>query len=105
MVDAVRTCGGHVTFTVYPGAGHGIAGMTYQNKEFYDWLLNQRRNHSFTRGQEPPRKLATGIEVSVRWNMSVGRSVGGRILLAALFGCSCRCGIVVGGGLARSPPG
>ena len=43
MVDAVRKCGGNVKFTVYPGAGHGISEMTYQNKQFFEWLLAQRR--------------------------------------------------------------
>lgn len=43
MVDAVRNCGGHVKFTVYPGVGHGIAGMTYENEQFFEWLLAQRR--------------------------------------------------------------
>jgi predicted peptidase len=44
MVDAVKKCGGQVKFTVYPGVGHGISEMTYQNKEFFVWLLDQRRN-------------------------------------------------------------
>lgn len=44
MVDAVKDCGGHVKFTVYPGVGHGIAEMTYQNEHFFEWLLAQRRN-------------------------------------------------------------
>ena len=48
MVDAVRKCGGHVKFTVYPGAGHGISEMTYQNKQFFEWLLAQRRSPTET---------------------------------------------------------
>ena len=44
MVDAVRKCGGQVNFTIYPGAGHGISERTYQNKQFYAWLLGQRRS-------------------------------------------------------------
>ncbi len=43
MVDAVRKCGGHVEFTVYPEEGHGICGVTYENPRLYDWLLAQRR--------------------------------------------------------------
>lgn len=43
MVDAVKDCGGHVMFTVFPGVGHGISGMTYQNERFFEWLLAQRR--------------------------------------------------------------
>ena len=44
MVDAVRMRGGQVNFTIYPGAGHGVSEMTYQNKQFYVWLLGQRRS-------------------------------------------------------------
>jgi predicted peptidase len=56
MVDAVRKCGGHVRFTVYPGAGHGISAMTYQNKEFYEWLLGQRRDHSLNGGRKAAKE-------------------------------------------------
>ena len=42
MVDAVRKCGGHVKFTVYPNEGHGICGLTYQNEQLYEWLLAQK---------------------------------------------------------------
>ncbi len=44
MVDAVRKCGGHVEFTVYPEEGHGICETTYQNPKLYEWLLAQRRH-------------------------------------------------------------
>jgi len=43
MVEAVQKCGGNVKFTVYPGAGHGICDMTYQDDRLFDWLLAQRR--------------------------------------------------------------
>jgi predicted peptidase len=43
MVDAVRKSGGHVKFTVYPDAGHGICEETYQNPQLYELLLAQRR--------------------------------------------------------------
>ena len=45
MVDAVRKCGGHVEFTVYPEEGHSIWETTYQNPKLYQWLLAQRRGH------------------------------------------------------------
>ncbi len=54
MVAAVRKYGGHVEFTVYPGAGHGISEVTYQNPQLYEWLLAQRRN------QRPKRDPAAG---------------------------------------------
>jgi dipeptidyl aminopeptidase/acylaminoacyl peptidase len=44
MVDAVRKCGGHVQFTVYPDYGHDICDITYRNRRLYDWLLAQRRS-------------------------------------------------------------
>ena len=43
MVEAVRKCGGHVEFTVYPRYGHGICDLPYQDERFYAWLLAQRR--------------------------------------------------------------
>lgn len=41
MVEDLKACGGKVTFTIYQGAGHNIAGRTYRNKELYEWLLQQ----------------------------------------------------------------
>lgn len=43
MVDALTTCGGNVKFTVYPEAGHDAWTQTYENPEFYGWLLAQQR--------------------------------------------------------------
>ncbi|MEN6406580.1 MAG: prolyl oligopeptidase family serine peptidase [Thermoguttaceae bacterium] len=43
-VDAVRKCGGHPQLTIFPDAGHGICRRTYQNKGFWEWLLEQRRS-------------------------------------------------------------
>ena len=43
MVEALKACGGHVRFTVYPEAGHDAWTATYDNPEFYAWLLHQRR--------------------------------------------------------------
>ena len=43
MVDALERCGGDVTFTVYPEAGHDSWTETYDNPELYDWLLRHRR--------------------------------------------------------------
>jgi predicted peptidase len=51
MVEAVRKCGGQVAFTAYPGAGHGISEMTYQNTQFFEWLLAQRRRPVVTANQ------------------------------------------------------
>ena len=44
MVEDLKACGGNVKFTVYQGAGHGISGRTYRNKELYEWLLQQHNN-------------------------------------------------------------
>lgn len=43
MVNALRTCGGDVTFTVYPNAGHDSWTETYASEEFYEWLLSHQR--------------------------------------------------------------
>lgn len=44
MVEAVKAAGGNVKFTVYPEAGHDSWTETYDNPEFYQWLLEQKRH-------------------------------------------------------------
>lgn len=43
MVDALNACGGNVRFTVYPDADHDSWTATYDNPEFWDWMLKQKR--------------------------------------------------------------
>lgn len=43
MVDALKTVGGDVRFTIYPDAGHDVWTPTYDNPELYAWMLEQRR--------------------------------------------------------------
>jgi len=43
MVNALKELGSDVKFTVYPDAGHDSWTETYNNPEFYDWLLDQSR--------------------------------------------------------------
>ena len=50
MVNFVRESGGRVEFTVYPDRGHDICGITYQNRQIYEWLLAQRRS-------QPPSQM------------------------------------------------
>jgi predicted peptidase len=44
MVDALKKRGGSVKLTIYPEAGHDSWSETYDNPDFYEWLLQQRRN-------------------------------------------------------------
>lgn len=44
MVDALKAVDGNVRFTIYPDAGHDAWSETYDNPEFYDWLMSQRRS-------------------------------------------------------------
>ncbi len=44
MVAALKAAGGNPKFTVYPDAGHDSWTETYNNPEFYQWLLSQKRN-------------------------------------------------------------
>ncbi len=46
MVDAMKTAGGNVKFTIYPEAGHDSWTESYSNPELYEWLLQQKRNAS-----------------------------------------------------------
>ncbi len=44
MVEALKAAGGHPKFTIYPEAGHDSWTETYNNPEFYEWLLAQKRS-------------------------------------------------------------
>ena len=43
MVAALKAVGANPKFTVYPDAGHDSWTATYDNPEFYSWLLAQKR--------------------------------------------------------------
>jgi predicted peptidase len=43
LVKALRECGGDVRCTIYPDADHDSWTRTYDNPEFYAWLLAQKR--------------------------------------------------------------
>lgn len=43
MVDSLKQKKGDVRFTVYPDAGHDSWTETYDNPEFYEWMLEQKR--------------------------------------------------------------
>ena len=43
MVDALKKNGANPKFTIYPDAGHDSWTETYNNPEFYQWLLEQKR--------------------------------------------------------------
>lgn len=43
MVQAINAAGGNPKFTIYPEAGHDSWTETYNNPEFYTWLLAQKR--------------------------------------------------------------
>lgn len=43
FADAVRACGGHVNYTLYPEGNHNSWDAAYSNPSLYDWLLQQKR--------------------------------------------------------------
>lgn len=43
MYDAHKKAGGNSKLTIYPEAGHDAWTETYNNPEFYEWLLAQKR--------------------------------------------------------------
>ena len=43
MVEALKAAGAEPKFTVYPEAGHDSWTKTYEDPEFWKWLLAQRR--------------------------------------------------------------
>lgn len=44
MVDELKKLGGNPKLTIYPDAGHDAWTQTYENPEFYKWLLEQKRS-------------------------------------------------------------
>lgn len=46
MVKALQANGGNVKMTVYPEAGHDSWTATYDNPQFVEWLLAQKRDSS-----------------------------------------------------------
>src|SRR5271169_5845328 len=43
MVEALKAAGANVKFTIYPEAQHDSWTETYNNPDFYTWLLQQKR--------------------------------------------------------------
>ncbi|MCK5738330.1 prolyl oligopeptidase family serine peptidase [bacterium] len=43
LVDSLHACGGDVKFTIYPEATHNSWTETYDNPEFYEWLLSHTK--------------------------------------------------------------
>lgn len=43
MIEALRQAGGTPRLTIYPDAGHDAWTETYNNPEFYEWLLSHKR--------------------------------------------------------------
>jgi len=43
MVEALKAAGGNPKLTIYPDAGHDSWTRTYDNPDFWKWLLAQRR--------------------------------------------------------------
>jgi predicted peptidase len=43
MVEALKAAEADLTYTEYPGLGHGIWNKAYGTPELYDWLLKQHR--------------------------------------------------------------
>lgn len=46
MVEALKTAGGNVKLTVYPGVGHDSWTRTYDNPALYEWFLSHRRGEA-----------------------------------------------------------
>ena len=43
MIAALRAAGRSPRFTEYPGAGHGISGLVYADRDLIDWLFSRRK--------------------------------------------------------------
>ncbi len=49
MVAAMKAAGGEVTYTEFPGVGHGAWGPAWNEKELAPWLFAQRRKKQSSR--------------------------------------------------------
>ena len=49
MIDAIRSTGGNVRYTEYPGLGHNIFERAYSEAELVDWLFSQQLPQNGTR--------------------------------------------------------
>lgn len=56
MMDALKHYNKNAKFTIYPDAGHDSWTETYNNDEFYTWLLAQKR-FRYTETHQPAAKL------------------------------------------------
>ncbi|TDQ36426.1 prolyl oligopeptidase family serine peptidase [Aureibacillus halotolerans] len=43
MVSAINKAGGHAKLTIYPEADHDSWTVTYENPEFFSWMLKQKK--------------------------------------------------------------
>jgi predicted peptidase len=43
MYEALKSVGADVKLTIYPDAGHDSWTETYNNPEFFEWMLAQKR--------------------------------------------------------------
>ncbi|MEO0796139.1 MAG: prolyl oligopeptidase family serine peptidase [Verrucomicrobiota bacterium] len=43
VINAIKEAGGDPRFTIYKGAGHNVWSRTYEDPEFYQWLLSHSK--------------------------------------------------------------
>ncbi len=43
MVTALKSCGGDVQFTIFPGVGHNSWDLAYNDPALYDWFLQHTK--------------------------------------------------------------
>lgn len=55
MFDTIKKAGGDIKLTMYPDAGHNAWTRTYQNPDFYAWLLQQTRQPSGAAPKPSPK--------------------------------------------------
>jgi acetyl esterase/lipase len=44
MVERIKSAGGNVELTVYPGVTHDSWTETYNNPKLYDWFLSHQKD-------------------------------------------------------------
>lgn len=60
LIRAIEAAGGHPKYTEYPEGSHFIWDRVYGNREFWQWLLAQRRDRSTPGAAGQPRDPAGG---------------------------------------------
>lgn len=65
MVNAINKAGGHAKMTIYSGYSHDCWTRTYNDQNFWDWLLAQRRGTAPTTTTNKLPVVSAGVDKTI----------------------------------------